>query len=100
MHDLGTDEASREGADPNSNWAQTRPESGKAIQAAIYDAGGKAVGQVDWKNRHGKGLDHGHGMATPGDFSSGRQSKGEFYEPGDLLDGWGDLPDGVDPIHD
>ena len=100
-HFQGSEKAWADGATPNSKWTQTHPEMpDKAIQTTIYDADGKAVGQVDWKHQHGAGPGHGHGLETPGDLGSGHQGSGEFFEPDNLPDGWGDLPDGVKPIHE
>ena len=70
----------------------------KAIQSTIYDVNGNGYGQVDWKPQHGAASGHGHGLATPGDFQSGHQGNGTFYDAGKLPNGWGDLPAGIEPI--
>ena len=95
----GPDKAWAEGATPNSSWTQIHPDMpDKAIQTTIYNGNGSAIGQVDWKPQHGQGSGHGHGLTTPGDFSSGHQGNGVFYPPGQLPAGWGTLPKGVGPI--
>jgi len=66
------------------------------MQSGYRSGGG---GGRNMKAQHGVGPGHGHRFETPGDFGSGHGGRGEFYAPGSLPEGWGNLPAGVDPIH-
>lgn len=96
---VGTAKAWASGAKPNSVYVQVHPTmTDKAIQSTVYNAEGKAVGQIDWKTQHGVGPGHGHGFGTPGDFSTRDEN---YYMPGELPDELNNalLPSWLTPIH-
>lgn len=84
----------RDGATPNSVYTQYSGKSGVAIKNAIYDADGKYVGEVNFRN-HGNGYvsGHGHVASTPGDIPSAHLPQNHLM-PKDIPAGWSDLLNG------
>ena len=96
-HFSGTSKPRTTGATPNSKYTHIGPD-GKAVQNAIYDADGKVIGHVDFKN-HGPGAPsgHGHQFPSPGNPASGHGPGKPHIPPNQLPPGWDDLPPGVSP---
>jgi len=98
-HVWGTSKPWTRGATPNSIYTYLDPNTGEAIQNAIYDANGDVIGHVDFSN-HGMGATSGHGHAfpVPGDPSSGHRLGQPHHIPHHILPpGWDALPPGVKP---
>ena len=95
-HHSGTDKPFTVGAKPNSLYTHIDPKTGKALQNAVYDADGKVVGHVDFKN-HGIESGHWHEFPQPGNPASGHGA-GKPHNPfTSAPDGWNTLPPGVQP---
>ena len=84
----------KDGATPNSVYTQYSEKSGKAIKNAVYDADGKYVGEVNFRN-HGNGFvsGHGHKASTPDDIGSAHKMENHIM-PKDVSSGWSDLKGG------
>jgi hypothetical protein len=97
-HHSGTSKPWTKGASPNSIYTHLDPNTGEAIQNAIYDANGDVVGHVDFSN-HGMGATsgHGHSFQVPGNPSSGHGAARPHIAHNALPAGWAALPAGVNP---
>jgi len=97
-HYSGTGKPWTTGAVPHSIYTRLDPNTGEAVQNAIYDANGDVIGHVDFTN-HGRGATSGHGHAfpVPGNPSSGHGVAHPHFPNAALPAGWDTLPAGVSP---
>jgi hypothetical protein len=97
-HLSGTSKPWTRGATPESIYTHLDPNTGEAIQNAIYDANGDVIGHVDFTN-HGMGATSGHGhfFGLPGYPSSGHGAAHPHIPNHALPAGWDALPAGVNP---
>ncbi len=97
-HFYGTAKPFSDGATPGSIYTHIDPDSGKAVQNAIYNADGKVIDHVDFKN-HGAGAPsgHGHRFPQPGNPSSGHGPGKPHIPSNQLPPGWDALPPKVEP---
>ena len=96
-HRWGPEKGWADGAEPNSKWTQTSSDGTKAVQNTIYDASGRAVGQVDFKS-HGSEAPPGHGhILSPGKLGSGHGEGATHIPPEKVPAGWADIPKGLEP---
>ncbi len=86
------------GATPHSAYTRLHPDTGKAIQTAIYDENGNVIAHIDFTNHRGATSGHGHLFPEPGNPASGHGAGSQHVPYGDLPDDWYVLPPGVDPI--
>lgn len=97
-HYQGTAKPWTQGATPGSLYTHLDPNTGEAIQNAIYDGNGDVIGHVDFTN-HGSGATsgRGHQFPVPGNPSSGHGSNHPHVLNNMLPAGWDTLPAGISP---
>lgn len=97
-HYSGTDKPWTTGATPDSIYTHLDPNTGEAVQNAVYDANGDVIGHVDFTN-HGPGASsgHGHPFPVPGNPASGHGPAHPHLPHDALPAGWAALPAGVNP---
>ena len=94
-HTSGTSKPPLVGGTPNSVYTHIDAKSGKAVQNAIYDADGKVVGHVDFKNH---GIESGHWHEFPaGEPWKGHGAGAAHHPKATVPAGWDVLPSGVLP---
>ena len=95
-HFQGTEKPRVKGATPNSVYSHVDPKTGKVLQNAVYDADGKVVGHVDFKN-HGIESGHWHEFPEAGNPASGH-GPGKPHHPNSTVpEGWDVIPQGKQP---
>ena len=95
-HFSGTEKPWTTGATPNSVYSHIDPKTNKVVQNAIYDADGKVVGHVDFKN-HGIESGHWHEFSEPGNPASGHGAGKTHHPHSTIPDGWDFIPEGMSP---